>query len=226
MLVVSVDRRAVPVEELRPPDLTSPSASRVRRVRWRDPRLWLGILLVAASVLLGARLLASSDDTVPVWAMESDGVAGMEVSAGQVRLVEVRFTDAADAERYLPADVAFPAEQRLVHDVGAGELLAADAVSADEAVAPQLPLGVAAAGLPSDLAPGDVVDVWAQTAEQTRAGSRLLIAEASVVSVDGAETAGVGGDRQVLVALPDATDVADVLDGLSGATVVLLRVGD
>ena len=41
---------------------------RGHRPAWRDPRLWIGVVLVAASVVAGARLLAAADDTVQVWA--------------------------------------------------------------------------------------------------------------------------------------------------------------
>ena len=31
---------------------------------WRDPRLWIGVAIVAVSVLVGALVLGTSDDTV------------------------------------------------------------------------------------------------------------------------------------------------------------------
>jgi hypothetical protein len=46
---------------------TGTPALRVRRPGWRDPRLWIGVVLVAGSVVAGARLLAAADDTVQVW---------------------------------------------------------------------------------------------------------------------------------------------------------------
>ena len=48
------------------PSLSVP-ATRVRRPGWRDPRLAVGLVLVAAATVAGARLLATSDDTVAVW---------------------------------------------------------------------------------------------------------------------------------------------------------------
>ena len=39
---------------------------------WRDPRLWIGIAIVAVSVVAGARLLAAADDSVTVWAAAAD----------------------------------------------------------------------------------------------------------------------------------------------------------
>src|SRR5262245_21162948 len=54
----------------------TPAASRAAAPGWRDPRLWVGAAIVAASVLLGALVLGSSDDTTPVWAAEAALGAG------------------------------------------------------------------------------------------------------------------------------------------------------
>src|SRR4051794_32919907 len=52
--------------------LTGPTPRRVRPPRWLDLRLVLGVLLVLASVLLGARVVGAADATVPVWAVTGD----------------------------------------------------------------------------------------------------------------------------------------------------------
>ena len=57
-------------------------AQRVRRPGWRDPRLWIGVVLVAGSVVAGARLLAAADDTVQVWAAATDLGAGARADRG------------------------------------------------------------------------------------------------------------------------------------------------
>lgn len=47
-----------------PSSTTPPPATRTGTPGWRDPRLWIGVLVVAASVVLGARIVGGSDDTV------------------------------------------------------------------------------------------------------------------------------------------------------------------
>ena len=64
------------------PDTAVPRAPRSRRPGWRNPRLLLGLVLVAGSVVLGARLLAAADDTVGVWAVARDLPAGRSARAG------------------------------------------------------------------------------------------------------------------------------------------------
>lgn len=61
-----------------------PPATRVGRSGWRDPRLWIGVVLVTVSVVAGARLLAAADDTVTVWAVVDDLGAGSAIDRKSV----------------------------------------------------------------------------------------------------------------------------------------------
>ena len=70
-----------------------PPALRGHRSGWRDPRLWIGVVLVAASVVVGARVLAAADDTVQVWAAAADLGAGQRVDADDLVAQRVRFAD-------------------------------------------------------------------------------------------------------------------------------------
>ena len=70
------DRAAGP----RPP---RPAPAAADRPGWRNPRLLLGLVLVAGSVVLGARLLAAADDTVGVWAVARDLPAGAALDDGR-----------------------------------------------------------------------------------------------------------------------------------------------
>ena len=102
---------------------TAPAATRSRPPGWRNPRLLLGLVLVAASVVLGARLMATADDTVPVWALARDLPAGATVSSADLESRNVRFPDGATADAYLSASDPVPSGARLARAVSAGELL-------------------------------------------------------------------------------------------------------
>lgn len=108
---------------------TAPPATRSRAPGWRNPRLLLGLVLVAVSVVLGARLLASADDTVPVWAVSRDLPAGATVSTGDLERRQVRFPDEATADAYLSADQRLPDETTLERAVSDGELLPRSALA-------------------------------------------------------------------------------------------------
>ncbi|MBW6551905.1 hypothetical protein MMA91_24640, partial [Salmonella enterica] len=60
--------------------MAPPPAVRASTPGWRDPRLWVGVAIVAVSVVGGARLLASADDTVAVYGVVTDMGAGDEVT--------------------------------------------------------------------------------------------------------------------------------------------------
>lgn len=207
-----------------------PPALRVVRPGWRDPRLWIGVLLVAGSVVAGARLLAAADDTVAVWAVSADRGSGTPVVAEDLVVERVRFADARAVERYFPADEPVPAETVLTRAVGAGELLARSAVGATEAdLVLQVPLAVDPQRVPPDVATGSVVDVWvsdgtavrgdaaraaagrAEDAEGEPALSRVTVVAAPAFD----DTFAVSGTRQVVVAVPD--DRAAAFERLLGS---------
>ncbi len=218
------------VERLEEQFEASPPARRLQSHRWRDPRLWIGGLLVVGSVLIGAKILASADDTVAIWALDDDVSAGMSIDADDVHAVRIHFTDDADAIRYLSAGEPLPDGAVAAHDFGAGELLAADGITTDaRAVPDELPLGVSAAGLPADLRSGDQVDVWAVPTEDSTnpaaEGATKLLSDVTVMTVGEAGPGGVESTREILVALPSDADVARVLGSLRDASVVLVRIG-
>jgi hypothetical protein len=213
-----------------PPDdaPASPAASRGRRSRWADPRLWVGVLLVLASLLVGARVFASADDTVAVETMNHDAVAGSALTPADLHLTSVHFADSSEARRYVTTAATIEAGATLTRDVGAGELLTATSVSAGGGLGDkQLPLGVGASGMPAGLAAGDRVDVWAVPASDSsrRRSPVAVLRGVTVTAVGGTGLGGLGGDRQILVTLAPHTDVGRALAALNGASVVLIQNG-
>ncbi|WP_435745986.1 hypothetical protein [Nocardioides sp. SYSU DS0663] len=187
-----------------PPAAPVPSATRAGSSPWRDPRLWVGVLLVAASVVGGARLLASVDDSVQVWAVGADLGAGDRVTTADLVPERVRFADGSALERYFTVDDELPADLALTRGVAAGELLPRAAVgSADEAGTVSVPLAVDAELVPPAVAGGSVVDVFLTGSRRTPDGPVLD----DVVVVDApslAEGFGTSGRRQLVVAVPEA----------------------
>lgn len=231
-----VSKTHLPISEPTAPRLTaplelspaSPAASRRDSKRWRDPRLWIGVLLVLLSVAVGAKLMAAADDTVAVWRFSHDLDPGATLTSGDLEQTMVHFADDALTQAYLLADDPLPAETRLVTSVSAGELVARSALSLPGATTPdELPLTVSPAGLPGELHPGDLVDVWAVPAQQAGPTPPVEVFTAvTVSSVTVADQVSLGADRHVSVALPPAADVGRALASLNGASVVLVSVGD
>jgi hypothetical protein len=147
----------------------TPAARRVATPGWRDPRLWVGVAIVAASVLAGAWVFGGTDDTVPVWAAAGSFPAGHRLTADDLTVRRVRFADSDDEGRYLPADRQLPADAVLVRPVGEGELLPGAAVGrADASTTREVPVSVAPDQVPGGVGVGDVVDVYLRSA--TRSG--------------------------------------------------------
>jgi hypothetical protein len=141
--------------------LSTPQATRATTPGWRDPRMWVGIAIVAASVVVGALVLGASDDTEPVWAAGRTMGTGHVLGADDVTVRRVHFADASDADLYYPAGEPLPVDLRLVHAIGAGELLPRGAVgtaAADQLR--QVPVSVAADQVPGTVSAGASVDVY------------------------------------------------------------------
>ncbi|WP_139984287.1 hypothetical protein [Nocardioides litoris] len=199
-----------------------PPAVRATRPGWRDPRLWVGVAIVAASVLVGSRVLASADDTVQVWAVAADVQPGQQLTEDDLEARRLRFADADDLGRYLEVGEDLPAELVVARPLGAGELLPRSALGeADDETTVTLSLGVAPLLVPTDVTAGSVVDVYVTADEVDGAGPGAgagggtgggaeprdpgdpVLDDVRVVSAPPADqTVSPGGERQVELAVP------------------------
>ncbi|MGC5628407.1 hypothetical protein ACPYO6_09215 [Georgenia sp. Z1344] len=134
------------------------TARRMRRPGWRDPRLGVGVLLVAASVGIGVWAVDSAGGTTEVWAAADVVTPGERLAEAGLEVVEVNVGSAGD--HYLVADGDLPDHLVATRLVGAGELvpLAATGEATEQDLRPVVvPVGAA---LPSGLGAGSTVDLW------------------------------------------------------------------
>lgn len=144
------------------------AAARLRRPRWTDPRLLVGLLLVLASVAGVVAVLQSAERTEVYWAAKKDLAAGAPLGAGHFVAVEANLGGAED--RYLSAEQPPPTDRMLVAALRAGELVPAGAVVEAD---PQQrrPVGLTLAEpLPQGVGVGDRVDVWVALPEEDGQG--------------------------------------------------------
>ncbi|HEY7718172.1 MAG TPA: hypothetical protein VH915_05390 [Pedococcus sp.] len=224
----------IPARQGRAP--ASPDALRAPRPTWRDPRLWVGVAIVAVCVLVGARLLAGADDTVRVWAAAERLPAGTTVGAGALQPQEVRFASSELADRYLSAEQAPPQGVTLEREVLAGELLPRAALGAGTgAELVEVPVAVGAHAVPADLRVGDVVDVWVaphsaaltpDSGAEPRA-QRVLEQVRVVAAPRGGSALGPATTRQVVIGVPASEEgvLPTALAELSAGHPVLVRRG-
>lgn len=211
----------------------SPAASRHRRTPWRDPRLFVGVALVAASALLGAALLGGGDSGVGVWATRTALAEGQSVAAGDLVRREVGFAEQRDADRYLPADQPLPEDTTVTRDIGAGELLPRSALragTADRLI--EVPLSVAPTAVPVTVGVGSVVDVWvvpdvtsaAPRGSDAGPTARRVLPDVTVLHLSRATgPLGAGAERQVIVGLGPDLEAAlpAALGSMAAGSVVL-----
>ena len=207
-------------------DLSSPAAVRLARARWTDPRLLVGLLLVAFSIVLGARVVAAADDSRSVWALTRDLVAGQHARPADVTVRQVRLD--GELNPYLAATGEAPVGAVLRRDLAAGELLPAAAVSS----AGREPEGLVTVPIgrdrvPLGFAPGSA-SMCTGPSRATAAGKPgqqvLTVGGARVEQVEDADGRyAVGGQGRVVLAVP-AAKVAGLLSSIGAGSVDLVRV--
>jgi hypothetical protein len=220
---VTAVRPLVPAEEVA--GAPGPTPRRVRPPRWLDLRLVLGVLLVLASVLLGARVVSAADATVPVWAASGDLAAGTVLTADDLVAADVRLDDAARA--YLSTGTR-PEGRTLARAVNGGELLPRSALE-DPSALVQVALPVQAGYVPPALVRGQVVDVYAVSdpvagTRDDDSGVSPVLESAPVQAISG-RSEGVLSTAtttvQVVVSVP--TDEApEVLEAIGGRPLVVV----
>lgn len=190
-------------------------ARRLERPGWRDLRLVVGVLLVLLSVAGGVRLVASFDDTTPVYAATRDLLPGQPVGDTDVVPVPVRMEE--HLGRYVDGSAPLQPGTHLLRQVRAGELVPAAALgTAREALdkTVSVPVDVSAA---RTLEAGTVVDVWVSPRDPDAVGEAYLDPErllaGAVVDHVPAATSGLGagvGRTAVQVVVP-ADRVGEVI---------------
>ncbi|MFV2144897.1 SAF domain-containing protein [Isoptericola sp. G70] len=196
----------------------APAAPRLRRPTWRDPRLVIGVVLVAVAVALGSWVVSNADRTAPVYAAAGTLTPGEPVDESQLRVVDVNL--GAEADRYMRADAAVPEGQVALRVVSEGELVAATAVGDAATVTVRSVAVPVGAGLSERIHEGAVVDLWfvpaAQQGADGDAGEPEPIVTGVVVEqVDASEGGLVVSDHGTLHVLVGADDLPAVLSALS-----------
>ena len=134
------------------------SVMRLRRPRWKDPRLIVGIVLVVASVLMGALLVSRLSETTPVLVTRSPIAPGDSIDASDLVVAEVRLGDQTDL--YAGNVDAIPEGAVATRAVQEGELLPMSAIGqADEVPLRPVVIPVAAT-VAESVAPGSTVELW------------------------------------------------------------------
>lgn len=205
------------------------AVARIGRPSWRDPRLGVGVLLVAVAIVLGSWAVSRAAETVDVFRTDTTLTPGDLVTTEDLRAQAVRPDGLEDG--YLLVDAGVPPGAVVTRVVGAGELVPAAAlghpgdVEVRPVVVPVGPTAVAGVGK------GGVVDLWwtppprpgpssddARPAQPELLSAGLVVAE---VVESSSIFAGAGGSAvQVLVPQDELPAVLSAVGGEGSIVVV------
>ena len=211
-------------------ELPKPTAARLRKPSWRDSRLVVGLVLVLLSMAIGAKVIASANDTVPMYAAAAALVPGQPVGQKDVKRVDVQL--GPNAARYVAADHDIAANTFALRDIRPGELLPRSALGskADVNLKPvSVPVD---GGGAAQLTAGSIVDVWvnakARSSSADKYGSPVKTLEGATVARTPDTTGGglgaASGTTAVQVMVPDAGVQALIAAIDQGARITLVPV--
>lgn len=198
--------------------------SRFRRPRWRDPRLGVGVLLVAGSVALGGWLFSQADHTTPSYVARGPIAVGQTLAEADMDVVDVNLSTVAHG--YLShGEVAElkAAGAVFIHRVPAGELIPRSAVGSVTDLTYR-PVSIPVTN-PTPIAPGDIVDLWVmaedltgrEAADPARVATGLHV---TAVASDDSLFSATGG--HLVHALVAEADLPEVLAALGSRTIITL----
>ncbi|PWH05313.1 flagellar biosynthesis protein FlgA [Brachybacterium endophyticum] len=164
---------------------------RLRRPRWKDPRLLVGIVLVVLSVLLGALLASRASATTTVLIAKDEVVVGDELTASSFTSAEVRLGEQAEGYARAPKDI--PEGSTALQSVHPGELLPVSVIGqgGGEDLRPVvIPVESAVADA---VGPGRPVELWRTEADDQEkdALAENLVQDATVRRVFEGSTLGM-----------------------------------
>lgn len=186
---------------------------RLRRPRWRDPRLIVGVVLVLVSVLMGSLLVSRLSETTPVLVAASPIVPGDPIRSDDLTAVELRLGEYEGL--YVGAIEAIPDGAVATRTIQAGELLPLSALG-QAADVPLRPVVIPVdATVAESVIPGASVELWhtaSADAQGARASARLLVPDAIVRRIDEGNSLGMRSMAvEVLVPVDDLAGVLEVL---------------
>lgn len=166
---------------------SSPVAGRLRRPGWKDPRLLVGVLLIAVAIVGVSAIVQGADRTVAYYAADTTLTPGMVLDEGHVAVAQVQVAD----DVYVAANAtAQPWGQVVTRVIEQGELVPASALESPTDFDGRPVAVVTTSPVAPDIVAGSQVDIWvtAPNAQgdpmSSLVGEQLVVAD--VMREDGA----------------------------------------
>lgn len=204
--------------------LPAPPASRLKPPSWLDGRLIVGVVLVLLSVVVGAKLVASSSDYDQIWAASHDLAPGSVIAKGDLVAVKVRFHDHGGG--YFSASGSSLVGRTTTAPISAGQLIPVAALPAKRAVPMRLvTVPVTKLHMPHGDLQGTQVDLYVTVKNSTDAARtpQLVLANVTVADVVNDSSLGGSNGSGVVLQVPVAY-VNSVVGAVESGTIDLVRV--
>jgi hypothetical protein len=189
-----------------------PIAGRLKRPRWTDPRLVIGIALVAIAILGTASVVARADRTEPYYSARHTLTPGIVLQLSDVVVTHVR----VGSGTYVPA-TAVPWGEVVTRVIGAGEMIPEASLADADAYALRPVAVTTGSPLAEAIESGAVVDVWVTRDGLSGLDSVLVAASVVVDQVDRDASAFSAHSGETVYVLIPAAEVGDLLAALAQA---------
>ena len=181
------------------------AAARLKRPSWKDPRLFVGILLVLASVAGVVSLVGSADRTTEVYAARDAIAVGEMLTEDNVVRAKVRLGDTE--QQYITVEGGLPEGVVAVQRIGKDQLVPRQSLGAADAL-DRKPVAVTVEeALPSQAIAGTRVDVWVALPDAKNGFSepKLLLPGAEIAEItSGSTTLGSSRSTVLMVLVADS----------------------
>ena len=195
----------------------TPIAGRLRRPGWRDPRLLVGILLIAIAVTSVSAVMRSADKTTPYYAAKDTLTPGTVLSRDDVVVVKAKVSGGGyvAADDGAGSDDAVPWGKVVTRVLGEGELVPASALAEQQnfdgrtiAVRTALPL---ADGIDT----GSIVDVYVTVDNDGTASTSQVAAGLVVESVEDDKGSFSSTSTETVYVVVPSAGLEEFLDALA-----------
>lgn len=191
---------------------TTIRGSRLRTPGWRDPKLLIGIVLVALAVTGVVGLVQSSDQRQGYWTAQRDLQPGATVTAEDFTVVRANLSDIEG--QYWSSEEQLPDEFYVSATMMQGELLARRQLTASDPHGRQQVGLQVSANMPASIRSGTRVDVWVSNPDEAGRGysaPERIIENAEVADINKDTSAFASSDTNTVYLMLEPGSVREVL---------------
>lgn len=189
---------------------TEPLAQRMRKPGMRDPKLLIGLLLIAVSVFAVVTIVRVANRTETFYVAAHDISVGDRLTVTDLKPVEVRLAESSN--QYLATDSVDA--QFAIDNIAAGELVSKNDLASSDQSGRRLASIVLDSAIAQGFSSGDRVDIWVSKKAQNGSGyedPETIATGAEVSRVESEESVIGGTGKSAVQVLVEEGNLADVL---------------